>query len=37
MPAENLITTEVMSDAQIRELDFATRFNYAVAKLIEAL
>ena len=37
MPAENLITTEVMSDAQIRELDFATRFNYSVAKLIEAL
>ena len=38
MPTENnLITTTDMTDAQIRELDFVTRFNYSVAKLIEAL
>lgn len=38
MPAENnLIMTTDMTDAQIRELDFVTRFNYSVAKLIEAL
>lgn len=38
MPAEtNLTMTTDMTDAQIRELDFVTRFNYSVAKLIEAL
>ena len=38
MPTENnLITTTDMTDVQIRELDFVTRFNYSVAKLIEAL
>ena len=37
MAETNLIKTTDMTDAQIRELDFVTRFNYSVAKLIEAL
>lgn len=37
MAETNLITTTDLTDAQIRELDFVTRFNYSVAKLIEAL
>lgn len=38
MPAEtNTIMTTDLTDAQIRELDFVTKFNYSVAKLIEAL
>ncbi len=37
MAETNLTTTTDLSDAQIRELDFVTRFNYSVAKLIEAL
>ena len=37
MAENNLITTTDLTDAQIRELDFVSRFNYSVAKLIEAL
>ena len=37
MAEPNLITATDLTDAQIRELDFVTRFNYSVAKLIEAL
>lgn len=37
MAETNLITTAELTDAQIRELDFAERFQYSVAKLIEAL
>ena len=37
MAETNLTKTTDMTEAQIRELDFATRFNYSVAKLIEAL
>ena len=33
----NTITTEDLSNARIREIDFVERFNYSVAKLIEAL
>lgn len=33
----NTITTEDLSKARIREIDFVERFNYSVAKLIEAL
>lgn len=37
MAETNLTKTTDLTEAQIRELDFATRFNYSVAKLIEAL
>lgn len=37
MAAENLIMTTDMTEAKIREIDFVNRFNYSVAKLIEAL
>lgn len=33
----NTITTEELSQARIREIDFVERFNYSVSKLIEAL
>lgn len=33
----NTITTDTLSQAQIREIDFVERFNYSVAKLVEAL
>ena len=33
----NTITTEDLSKARIREIDFVERFNYSVTKLIEAL
>lgn len=33
----NTITTEELNKARIREIDFVERFNYSVAKLIEAL
>lgn len=33
----NTITTEDLSNARVREIDFVERFNYSVAKLIEAL
>ena len=33
----NTITTEDLSQARIREIDFVERFNYSVSKLIEAL
>lgn len=33
----NTITTEELSKARIREIDFVERFNYSVSKLIEAL
>ena len=33
----NTITTEELSSAQLREIDFVERFQYSVAKLIEAL
>lgn len=33
----NTITTEDLSNAQLREIDFVERFQYSVAKLIEAL
>lgn len=36
-PENNLITTETMSDAQIRELDFVLKFSENLKKLIEAL
>ena len=34
---QNTITTEELSKAQLREIDFVERFNYSVSKLIEAL
>lgn len=34
--ANTIITTD-LTDAQIREIDFVEKFNYSVAKLIEAL
>ena len=37
MAETNLTMKTDLSDAQIRELDFVNRFNYSVAKLIEAL
>ena len=37
MAETNLTKTTDLTEAQIRELDFATRFNYSVANLIEAL
>lgn len=38
MPAEqNLITTDVLSDAQVREVDFVLQFTESVKKLMEAL
>lgn len=33
----NTITTDELSKARIREIDFVERFNYSVSKLIEAL
>lgn len=37
MPAANLIKTEDLTDAKLREIDFVERFQYSIAKLVEAL
>lgn len=37
MPAANLIKTEDLTDAKLREIDFVERFQYSISKLVEAL
>ena len=37
MPATNLIKTEDLTDARLREIDFVERFQYSISKLVEAL
>lgn len=37
MPAANMIKTEDLTDARLREIDFVERFQYSISKLVEAL
>lgn len=37
MPTANMIKTEDLTDARLREIDFVERFQYSISKLVEAL